>query len=380
MKQQTKSKAPTGIFEQLKLGRWQPFLFSAAELLTGSRPVSEASAKDEGCLENDQFPKDDRFPEDEDQWELEPELTWELEQKAARESELESDLESVRKLERKLERKSAGESANACDCPADSHRCQNQRQPPPTKRPVIVISADTPSRRKSLQQTPQTPQIATTDQASPNPASPNPSAANSGHSTAATSFPASPTVFQILKTVVPLIGNQLNQRARDVFVRMGFCKTKPLGRHDYHCEHCQHQVIVYNPCGERHCTLCSRGRKEQWLNATADRLVPQTAYLQIIFTVPDRLAPLFAANPKRLYRLLMKTAWEQLKVELIKAGVQPGAIMILHTWNQRLQLHPHVHILVPRSEKGVRPFRPSAIRFPFVSVLEGLTPFSDRAA
>ena len=104
---------------------------------------------------------------------------------------------------------------------------------------------------------------------------------------------------------------------------------------------------VLEPCGERHCPLCSGGRKQQWLDATAQRLSPQTSYLQVVFTVSDRLIPLFTANPERMYRLLMKVAWDQLERELIAAGVQPGAIIVLHTWNQRLQLHPHLHCLIP---------------------------------
>ena len=68
---------------------------------------------------------------------------------------------------------------------------------------------------------------------------------------------------------------------------------------------------------------------------------------EIVFTVSDRLIPLFTANPERMYRLLMKVAWDQLERELTAAGVQPGAIIVLHTWNQRLQLHPHLHCLIP---------------------------------
>lgn len=44
----------------------------------------------------------------------------------------------------------------------------------------------------------------------------------------------------------------------------------------------------------------------------------------------------------------MRTAWRALKEVLREAqGIEPAALMVLHTWNQELDHHPHIHALVP---------------------------------
>lgn len=78
--------------------------------------------------------------------------------------------------------------------------------------------------------------------------------------------------------------------------------------------------------------------------------MPGVTYFQVVFTLPDKLSPLMLGNRGALYRTLMHAAWESLKecVES-KLGMQASAMMVLHTWNQRLEHHPHVHLLVPGS-------------------------------
>jgi Putative transposase len=44
---------------------------------------------------------------------------------------------------------------------------------------------------------------------------------------------------------------------------------------------------------------------------------------------------------------LFQTAWKALNELLREQGFAPAAIMVLHTWNQELDHHPHVHAIVP---------------------------------
>ena len=51
-----------------------------------------------------------------------------------------------------------------------------------------------------------------------------------------------------------------------------------------------------------------------------------------------------------LYSTLMRVAAESLEQILAsECGMQSAALVVLHTWNQRLGHHPHVHALVPGS-------------------------------
>ncbi len=69
-----------------------------------------------------------------------------------------------------------------------------------------------------------------------------------------------------------------------------------------------------------------------------------------MFTLPDKLSSLALGNRSEIYQLLFQSAWEALrgKVET-ELGIQAAAVAVLHTWNQHLGHHPHVHMMVPGS-------------------------------
>lgn len=73
-------------------------------------------------------------------------------------------------------------------------------------------------------------------------------------------------------------------------------------------------------------------------------------YFHIVFTLPDALNEVCLHHPGELYKLLFKSAWETMQEfanDHKHLGAKAGMIAVLHTWGQNLQLHPHVHCLVP---------------------------------
>jgi hypothetical protein len=75
-----------------------------------------------------------------------------------------------------------------------------------------------------------------------------------------------------------------------------------------------------------------------------------TPYVHVVFTLPAQLASLALQNKKLIYGLLLRASAETLlKVARNPAhlGAEIGFFSVLHTWNQKLQLHPHVHCVVP---------------------------------
>lgn len=142
----------------------------------------------------------------------------------------------------------------------------------------------------------------------------------------------------------------LSRQVESTLARLGFCRTAPLGGRTYACNQCRTKISLYNSCTDRHCPQCSGARRADWLDKAASLLLPEVTYFQVIFTVPDKLSGLMLGNRRPLYRTLMHAAWEALKESIeTKLGMQASAMMVLHTWNQRLEHHPHVHLLVPGS-------------------------------
>lgn len=143
-------------------------------------------------------------------------------------------------------------------------------------------------------------------------------------------------------------GNQAPPQVQNVLAKLAMCRTLALGEHVYECPQCQHRSHVYNSCLDRHCPLCSGGRRADWLDKTAQLLLPKVDYFQIVFTVPEPLWGLMLGNRRATYRLLFQAAWAALGELLREAlGCEPAALMVLHTWNQRLEHYPHLHALVP---------------------------------
>jgi hypothetical protein len=127
------------------------------------------------------------------------------------------------------------------------------------------------------------------------------------------------------------------------------CRTAALGGHLDECTRCGHRAISYNSCRNRHCPKCQAGARDRWLAARRQELLP-TRYVHVVFTLPRGLAPLALQNKKVIYDLLFRTSAETL-LEIARdpkhLGAEVGFFSVLHTWNQKLQLHPHVHCVVP---------------------------------
>ena len=120
--------------------------------------------------------------------------------------------------------------------------------------------------------------------------------------------------------------------------------------HLYRCPSCDWRVNVYNSCTDRHCPQCMGARRADWVNKTSELLRPGTEYFQIVFTLPQALSSLVLGNRQQLYRLLFRSAADSLQRSIAEeCGMQAASTMVLHTWNQRLGHHPHVHALVPGS-------------------------------
>jgi len=135
-----------------------------------------------------------------------------------------------------------------------------------------------------------------------------------------------------------------------VLLAIARCRTAALGGHLDECTRCGHRATIsYNSCRNRHCPKCQTAAREQWIAARQRELLP-TRYVHVVFTLPHRLAPLALQNKKVLYDLLFRSSAETL-LEVARdprhLGAEIGFFTVLHTWSQKLRLHPHVHCVIP---------------------------------
>ena len=128
------------------------------------------------------------------------------------------------------------------------------------------------------------------------------------------------------------------------------CRTAALGGHLDQCTRCGHRATIsYNSCRNRHCPKCQTAARDRWIRARQKELLP-IRYVHVVFTLPSPLAPLALQNQKVLYDLLLRASAETL-LEVARdprhLGAEIGFFSVLHTWSQKLSLHPHVHCVIP---------------------------------
>ena len=135
------------------------------------------------------------------------------------------------------------------------------------------------------------------------------------------------------------------------------CRTSALGGHVDECSSCGHRAISFNSCRNRHCPKCQANARDRWLEARGRELLP-TRYVHAVFTLPGQLAPLALQNKAEIYGLLFRASAETL-IEVARdpkhLGAEIGFFSVLHTWNQKLLHHPHVHCVIPAG--GLSPDR-----------------------
>src|SRR6266567_209324 len=135
-----------------------------------------------------------------------------------------------------------------------------------------------------------------------------------------------------------------------VLLAIARCRTAALGGHIDECSRCgQRATISYNSCRNRHCPKCQTGARERWLAARRRELLP-SRYVHVVFTLPPQLASVALQNKKVIYDLLLRASAEtllQVARDPRHLGAEIGFFSVLHTWNQKLGLHPHVHCVIP---------------------------------
>jgi len=129
------------------------------------------------------------------------------------------------------------------------------------------------------------------------------------------------------------------------------CRTAEMGGHLHACDSCAKREFHFHSCNHRSCPQCGRDATAEWVERQLGKRVG-APYFMVTFTLPEELRPLFfTRQAKEIYRLFFAAASSALSDTLANprwlGAATSGFTMILHTWNQRLYFHPHLHCIVP---------------------------------
>ena len=135
---------------------------------------------------------------------------------------------------------------------------------------------------------------------------------------------------------------------QSVLAKIALCRTAALGGRSYQCDDCGAKTERYHSCGDRHCPICSGRKRYDFAERASQHLLPGVTYYQVVFTLPQELSELALANRLKMADLLIHSSWKALQKTIRQQqNFDPAAMMVLHTWNQRLDPHWHAHALVP---------------------------------
>lgn len=101
-------------------------------------------------------------------------------------------------------------------------------------------------------------------------------------------------------------------------------------------------------CRNRHCPKCQSLARAEWIERREAEVL-DCPYFHVVFTVPEAIAEIACGNKAAVYGILFRAAAATLRTiaaDPKHLGAEIGFFLVLHTWGQQLQHHPHVHGVV----------------------------------
>ena len=148
-----------------------------------------------------------------------------------------------------------------------------------------------------------------------------------------------------LKTAPPLSPEQ-----RRAIWAIKHCRTPALGGRAFGCPDCGQVHFAWHSCNHKACPQCGRAATARWVQRELAKLV-QAPYFLVTFTLPAQLRCCFfgpyAKEAFDLFTAVARALSEKLAADKGLRAATSGFTAVLHTWNQQMAFHPHIHCLVP---------------------------------
>lgn len=122
------------------------------------------------------------------------------------------------------------------------------------------------------------------------------------------------------------------------------CKHVVRGRQTYQCSNpqCPHTKYVNHTCKSRACSSCGKKATAIWIEQQK-KILPQTTWQHITFTIPRELWDFFWLN-RHLLHLIAKIAADCIKKIAANKNIVPGIFIAIHTFGRDLKRNVHIHL------------------------------------
>lgn len=163
-----------------------------------------------------------------------------------------------------------------------------------------------------------------------------------------------PSVIAALRRFLPAFlatNPPLSHAQRRAIEGILSCRTPALGGQVYQCSDCGNTHYAFHSCNKKACPQCGRSTAAKWVQRQLDKRLGVTYYM-VTFTLPQQLRhEFFSSQAKDFYGAFFRAVSIALSSSLASrkslGATGTGFIAVLHTWNQQLLFHPHIHCIVP---------------------------------
>ena len=157
-------------------------------------------------------------------------------------------------------------------------------------------------------------------------------------------------ISEVFKNCSNTFLRSLSLDKQRVYSAITACRSSKLGAHIRYCSSCNYKEQAYNSCRNRHCPKCQGSISANWTKQRNKELLP-VEYFHSVFTIPKELRSICYQNKKVFYEIMFRSVSETLNQVAANPkflGAKIGFITILHSWNQKLEYHPHIHVISPK--------------------------------
>lgn len=128
-------------------------------------------------------------------------------------------------------------------------------------------------------------------------------------------------------------------------LKMLSCRTPLLGKHIYNCPTCDYTLEIPHSCKSRFCSVCGYVAMENWIRKRFSFLL-NCHYHHVVVTVPSFFRWIIKQDRTLTLNLFAKLAAETIQEWTKSRGYEVGIICFFHSFGERLQFHPHFHMIV----------------------------------
>lgn len=126
---------------------------------------------------------------------------------------------------------------------------------------------------------------------------------------------------------------------------MRTCRTIVKGGRILHCNDCGTDVVVYNPCNQRGCPVCSKKNQIQWAEKLKAKLLP-TGHYHLVFSLPDELIEVWKLDKTTFINTFFHSVQKAFKQIQKDMGITLGVVMVFQSHGRALCYKPHMHCIV----------------------------------